>query len=526
LRIVPLVPAALLACLPLLGAGSLPWVQTTAHLLLALAVSATLWERARSIGRASPGVSPALLLLGIYGALSLAAAWRPVYPHSVDRGVLNDLAGLSFFFLAAESPSVRSSLRGGLAAGAAACVLAALPDAVLRVLGRGSAPAGTMVNANVLSAYLVLAGPTAALWWQERHRAGILFSIPAVFVLAATGSRAALAVVVLEALLLLPWDRVARALPSPWRRRETYAGVFFFSIVFAVRTALASLDADRLGWWRSAWRMGLSAPFGAGPGAFGEAYPRFRAVLLGQNTLFAHNFLLEAFAERGAAGTAVLIFFLIVLFRAASRRFHAGSPAFRAVFAGALSFAAHGFFHVGFSFPASAWSFWALAGFLWGESSPAVPAAAGSSSAPSMSRRWAAAGGTFLAAGAAVFSFRIFQGEEAVERAAAAFERGDVPAASRAVAGGLGWDPRSPELYSLRAAAETLSGNPSAAHEDALRAVALAPGSARFRAEAGESAARLGRPDEARAHFEEAVRLLPLNAGYRARLEELARGKD
>ena len=57
-------------------------------------------------------------------------------------------------------------------------------------------------------------------------------------------------------------------------------------------------------------------------------------------------------------------------------------------------------------------------------------------------------------------------------------------------------------------------------------AVRLSPFTARFRAERGEAALRTEGPAAALAHYDEAVRLLPMNQNYRVRREELRRGQN
>jgi hypothetical protein len=283
--------------------------------------------------------------------------------------------------------------------------------------------------------------------------------------------------------------------------------------VFAVAGAIALvpfLDADRAAWWRAAWTMFRSSPWlGVGPGGFGEAFPGFRLAAAGQNTLFAHGFIFETLAEKGAVGLAVLAVLFFFLFRRGTGRTLEGAPAAAGV--GLAGFAAYNMMNAGFSLPGSSWLFWAQAG-LW-----IALTREGLAPAAVRGRKWVPL--VWLGAAAAP-ALLIGRGSWWLDEARDA----NVPSERESAADrGLRWTPWEPELFSLRAAAKLERGDLTGADGDTARAVRLSPFTARFQAEEGEIAFRSGRREEALRRYEEAVRLLPLNRQYQKRLEELSR---
>ena len=495
---VPLAVFALGLGLLTRGATDL-WVQVLVHLLTVIAVIAAASDPS------TPGLRRGivvLLVLVALGDLWAAAPFSagPPFSHSIDRGLLNDLNGLAFFFLFSLRTENRWEENLWRWTGPLLAVFA-LPGLALFLLKRGGHPFGTLINSNVLAAALLLAGPpSVALWWKKWKPAGIALAVLGLLLLASTGSRAAAGAAVLGAVLYF----------SPPSRR--WWALAALAVIFG-GISLHYLDADRIGWWKSAVLM-LTKSEGVGPGAFGEAYPRYRAVSLGLNALFAHNFLLESAAERGVLGALVFFALPALALGRAFRNFDGASTRWKATAAGMTAFLAHSLLHVGFSIPGVSWLFWAAAGEWWGSGDPTVPMS-----------RVGRAGSVVAALAAGILSLRLYVGDEYLARAGTDLTDGNVPAARVAVERGLRWNPREPELYSIEAAVLSSGGDWNAAYSNLHRAVRLAPASARFRAETGEAAFRLGRREEAVRCYEEAVRLLPLNAKYPARLEELRRAE-
>jgi len=76
-----------------------------------------------------------------------------------------------------------------------------------------------------------------------------------------------------------------------------------------------SSTTSRLVWWKAGWAMFLERPFfGVGLGNYGSAYLAYKETV-GQNTLFAHNFLITLLAETGIAGLVSFLFLCFVFVR-------------------------------------------------------------------------------------------------------------------------------------------------------------------------------------------------------------------
>ncbi|HNI58244.1 MAG TPA: tetratricopeptide repeat protein, partial [Elusimicrobiota bacterium] len=119
--------------------------------------------------------------------------------------------------------------------------------------------------------------------------------------------------------------------------------------------------------------------------------------------------------------------------------------------------------------------------------------------------------GVVLFAGAGFASYALFRSGQCVERARIEFESGRWPAAREWVDRGLRWNRWNPELYDLGAALRLVARDVDGAARDLDRCVGLAPTSAGFRRDAAELALRRSRPEEALAHYDAAVRFLPLS---------------
>ncbi|MGQ0644070.1 MAG: O-antigen ligase family protein [Elusimicrobiota bacterium] len=500
----------LLAAAPLLRGGWELWSQALVSAVWAAAALAA----APAFLRRPPDPFPAVAAapsLAVFLAASAASALVSSFPHSALRSLHVDAAAPFFFFFAAAGGAEhgRACRRALLAGGAAAGVLALVRDAPASI-----ALAGPLPNPNALAACLLLLIPLA---WKETsiHRAGPglwlwrLAAAALVGVLLGTRSFLAYFVVLGQGYF---WIRAKnkRAAGLAALAVLAVAGAWFFR---ADWVRLVQWEADRPAWWRTALAMWLDNPFlGAGPGAFGEAYAGYRAVELGQNSLYAHNFFLDMLAERGLLGMGAFLLFLTALVR----RLRAAPGLDGAAVLGVAGFLAYNLAHIGFSFPGVYWIFWAAAGLAWSETRRPAGAAL-----PLKARRWILAAGLVLAAAAAFNALRLFRADQCLARARAALRQGDVPRAKTLISTGLRWNAREPELHSLDAAVVAASGNFAEALARVHRAAALSPFTARFREEAGDLSVVLGRRAEALEHYRRASRLLPLRRELRSKMESV-----
>lgn len=446
--------------------------------------------------------------LGLFVGAGLLSAARSDYPNSVLPAVLNDGPALAFFFLsAAAPPRLRPLYVRALAAGAALPLAAASAAAF-------SSPdqfAQSLVNTNLLACLSVtglpllvflgwgpVAGPRERWGWRAA-------AVVALGTLVLTKSFWGFLVFAAEvAVGAGGWiHRRARALDRRLVLSLSVLAVVAVGLLFRAEWGkLISGDADRWSWWRAAGAMVAARPWlGVGPGAFGEAYPAFRISAWGLNTLYAHNLFLELAAERGLLGLGAFLAFggLVI------RRGGPWSARRAALTLSAAAFVAFNLANFGFSFPALYWLGFAGAGLLWAE-------ADGAGSPP----RWAThrrlgVAGVVLCSAAGFASYALFRSGQCVERARGEFERGRWSAAREWVDRGARWNRWNPELYDLGAALRLIAQDPDGAARDLARCVALAPTSAGFRRDAAELALRRGRNDEALAHYDAAVRFLPLS---------------
>lgn len=97
-------------------------------------------------------------------------------------------------------------------------------------------------------------------------------------------------------------------------------------------------------------------------------------------------------------------------------------------------------------------------------------------------------------------------------------QRGDRAAARAALDAAISANPADPVAWRYRAALSMSEGNPEAALRDLREVLALRPGDGASRVELGDALAALGRTAEARAAWEKALALDPLNEEARRRL--------
>ncbi len=194
--------------------------------------------------------------------------------------------------------------------------------------------AGTLVNANIAAGLCLLwLPPLADIVLRTRRATG---KVPWPWAIAAAGNLIALVMTrsawAMICLLIAAPFMAGPAAAREWRRRHPRGAALLAGLLVAVVGALLwrGLTTDqavtglrlipgertlRLQWWGSAWRMFLDHPWtGVGIGAFGSAYPAYRAPTL-LNTRHAHGFPAALLAETGLIGGAGIILFAALWLR-------------------------------------------------------------------------------------------------------------------------------------------------------------------------------------------------------------------
>jgi hypothetical protein len=436
----------LLVLAPLMRGSWELWSQTLVHLVSAGLVGFyVLMDRGRegSIG------AGARFFLVIFLIGSLLSSSLSPFPHSALPGFLND-ANSVLFFLAAAVFGSRLVPR--------ALAVSVIPVVFLAVWN-GASWLGALANQNILVAFFLLVLPFLFLEVVQ----GQGTNVPGTFVRMAWGlvvlgtifclvtgpsavGRLGLVVEVVLAGMMIP----------EIRRRFSPRFTIGLLVLGAVCLMMAAivLDPHRRAWAQAALPMVWDYPsWGVGPGAFGEAYPAFRPHLSTLHSLYAHNMFLEILAERGWVGVLSLGGVLVLLARRFCRRSFL-SPAAWAAGVSIVGFLFFNTVHEGFSIPALAWGFWAVAGFLWGEiQAPASrPEASPPASPPVFPIPWSWKRAVVLVA---LFSFsiqsvRLFRGDQYLARARYAVSLGDRVQAAIFIEKGVFWNPREPGFYSLR----------------------------------------------------------------------------
>ncbi|MFA6092795.1 MAG: O-antigen ligase family protein [Elusimicrobiota bacterium] len=198
----------------------------------------------------------------------------------------------------------------------------------------GHVPPGTLVNASMLTAFLILwtpvLGERAYSFWRSSGCVPWYWGsslLCALFCLA-------------QARSVWGWLCLLACLPllGGWRVLRGYAArqpAFFRGVVLGTFCAAAGIVAWkfmhtrnlngyprpageswwRLYWWLAGWRMFLDHPWtGVGPGNFSRAFLAYK-VGSPQNTLFAHNLIVAISAETGLIGLAAFFAFTAAFWR-------------------------------------------------------------------------------------------------------------------------------------------------------------------------------------------------------------------
>ena len=498
--------------LPLLRLGWDQWSQSLVHLVLAffgvLGAVLLLLGRSMDLSRLRGALRRYGPFLAVMGGAAFLSTVRSPFPHSAIPGLLNDFPAVVFFLVATGvSDGRRADYTRALAGAGVLAVVAAL----LTPPGSSAPFTGPLLNPNLLVALVILTGPLALHYVFTSTSAGVrvfwslaALSLAVGFLL--SRSLAGFGTVAVQAAVAvgLFWNRDR----SGAKKMSLFLGGVGLLLgigLFLSQTEWPKLvhgDPDRWTWGLTALKAFAAHPLlGVGPGAFGEAYPLYRATPWGLNSLYAHNFVLEFLAERGLVGAGALFLWIGLLLRDAKRGLSRGTGP--GLFLGLMGFCVYNLFHIGFSFPALYWLFFLAGGLAvpCGDVDPAPPP-----------RKALSIGVVVLGLLFGVLSFALFRSGQFLSKAQFALSTEQGPRAQEWVDRGIWWNRFSPGLYELRAALRLRAQNWDGARADIDRAVALAPGSAGFRIDAAELAVERGDFEEAIRDYEVATHLLPLKA--------------
>jgi hypothetical protein len=274
------------------------WGLGTIALACAAAASLLL-ARNLSLPRAAVSLVAALSALAAFVALS--ALWSPSVPLTLlelERSLVYVAAAGAAVVLARRRPD---ALLHGVLAAAVAVACWNLIDRAGRFgdeidLGARGVVAEPIGYENALGALCAI-GLALVVALRLDLRVRVAAALPLLVALWLSGNRGgwlALAV----ALVVLS---LARSAPAP-RRAVAAAAVF---VVVALGAAVAFAGTDRHAYWRAAVDQGAGAPLvGGGAGSFARHWLDVRDV--STDTRDAHGLFLEAFAELGVAGLALL----------------------------------------------------------------------------------------------------------------------------------------------------------------------------------------------------------------------------
>ena len=503
---------SLILILPLLRAGWDLWSQTAVVAVWTLVVLFETYNAFRYRPKDPPRpvipakagihrflmVFPASVLipLGVYVGAALVSAGVSPFPFSAHAALLVDAPAVAFFLWGASVVKHKDLYRRALAGAG----LLAVGAAFFQSTGSFSSPlTGPLLNPNVLVSLLLLTGPGAFFLAMEKERSWFWGVVCGVSVGSVLLSRSWVGCLVLAFQFFWCVRR--------WGGNRRWLWFLLGFAVVALGLFLARADAhklfhgdpDRWHWWAGALRMIFDRPWlGVGPGAFGEAYPAYRAGVWGLNTLYAHNFFLELWAERGVVGVGALLFLAKTAF--------CGERS--GLWLGLVGFLLFNLVHIGFSFPALYWLFFLILGL---NTTPNDQGEARTASLEEKKIPWVpAAVGAFLWVVVCGASFSLFRSSQCLEWAKIAFKNDQSVLARSWSDQGLRWNPWNPELYELRSALKLGQQDWEGATKDLYKAVALAPAAAGFRVDVAELALQRGDRVEALKQYDEAVRLMPL----------------
>ena len=332
------------------------------------------WQCLAALLSTSPAatrlVLPHLLACGLCFMIGLAALARVPEPRVFFLCLAAALAGVialgfeqRFGGLAATRKMMLEQSGGQLA-----------PELLAR-LERGRI-FSTLVYPNALAGALLLLLPTGVVtaWEMLRTRGRALalaaaggLGLAGLACLGWSGSKAGWLLAL--GLGALAWWRtpLARGLRAAVLAAALVAGLGLFVLRYGERLAEPTSVVARFEYWRAAGRAAMERPlFGLGPGGFKDFFARTKPPEAEMARL-AHNDFLQQASDSGLPGAlAYAVFVVGGLLWLAPRAWRDGDLRQRAVWLGLLGWFAQGLVEFGLYLPATAWTAFALLGWLAG----------------------------------------------------------------------------------------------------------------------------------------------------------------
>ncbi len=347
-----------------------------------------LWA-ARQIISGELEIPPAFLPLVIFGAW-IAAQWTfgiTVYRYQTEQDWLTYLAYLFMMFAAstvAASPERLRRLLTALAVfGALLAIFAMIQDvsgtkAIYWMFQPSDVAAqiyGPFVNRNHYAGLMELLAPLPFLLClsQRPERRLPLLGAGVLMVLSVFLSRSRGGMVALGAELVF----IAVFLSRIRHRAKSFAAIGVIAAVLAVLIVWVGSDpvvhrltdmkdANRVSIFKDTLHMWSSRPvLGYGSGTFDLVYPTFQSFVVDSVINHAHNDYLELLSETGLIGAGLIAWFLVLVYRKASKQLRPGAKTsdsvLIAVLAGITGLLVHSLVDFNFHIPANAALFLVMA---------------------------------------------------------------------------------------------------------------------------------------------------------------------
>lgn len=332
------------------------------------------WQAVAAMTTASPSatrlVVPHLLACGACFAVGLAALARVPEPRVFFLCLAAALAGVIALGFEQHFGGLAATRKMMLEQGGGH-----LPPEMLARLERGRI-FSTLVYPNALAGALLLLLPVALVTaWQMleprgRRVAGVAAGVLGLAGLAClvwSGSKAGW-LLALGLGGLAGWRLpVARRWRVAVLAAALVAGLGFFVVRYRERLADPTSVVARFEYWRAAARAAAENPWlGLGPGGFKDYFAQTKPAGAEMARL-AHNDLLQQASDSGLPGAlAYAVFVIGGLAWLAPRAWRDGDLRQRAVWLGLLGWFAQGLVEFGLYLPATAWTAFALFGWLGG----------------------------------------------------------------------------------------------------------------------------------------------------------------